>query len=91
MGVGGPSNFVTIVNRFPPHDQSLTTHLNARFVTISATNLVGAFHHPAPLFRLQAVQRTNKLRGIRSLKKLGLQDFLHGVESRTGPPKIGRI
>jgi hypothetical protein len=69
MGVEGPSNFVTIVNRFPPHDQQLTTIRNARFVTIFGQNLVGAFHHHARLFRLQVVHRTGKLPTLRGFKR----------------------
>jgi hypothetical protein len=68
MGVGGPSNFVTTRNRFPPHGQLLATRSNARFVTIFTSNLVGTFHHHARLFRLQAVQRTSNLRGMQALK-----------------------
>jgi len=37
MGVGRPKDFVTIVNRFPTHDQWLADASNDRFVT---TNLI---------------------------------------------------
>ena len=36
MGVGGPKDFVTLVNRFPPHGQWITSVLSNRFVTASA-------------------------------------------------------
>ena len=36
MGVGRPEDFVTLVNRFPPHGQWFTGAPNACFVTISA-------------------------------------------------------
>ena len=72
MGVGGPSNFVTTRKRLPIHDQCLANRPNARFVTIFGQNLVGAFHHHARLFRLQLVQRSDKLRGMQAL---GNQNF----------------
>ncbi len=40
MGVGRPGAFVTLVNRFSIHGQSLADASNARFVAISARNLV---------------------------------------------------
>ena len=64
-GVGGPGNLKALLNRFPPHDQLLAILRNARFVTISASNLVGAFHHHARLFRLQVVLRHKMVSGIR--------------------------
>jgi len=38
MGVGRPKDFVTNLNRFPPHFQWVTNHSNDRFVTTSAKN-----------------------------------------------------
>ncbi len=56
MGVGGPKNFVTIVNRFPPQGQILATPSNARFVTIFDRNLLPQLHLHARIFRLQVVR-----------------------------------
>ncbi|MEY4243893.1 MAG: hypothetical protein RLZZ245_1478 [Verrucomicrobiota bacterium] len=35
MGVVGPKDFVTNLNRFPVHNQQVADYSNARFVTIS--------------------------------------------------------
>jgi len=61
MGVAGPMNFVTIVNRFPPHCQRLATLSNNCFVTIFSRNLLPQLHLHARIFRLQVVQQTSKL------------------------------
>jgi hypothetical protein len=75
MGVGGPSNFVTIVNRFPTHGQLLANLSNDRFVTIFGRNLVGAFHRRARLFRLQAVQRIGNPTRDPKRQKSGFLEF----------------
>ena len=38
MGVGRPKDFVTLLNRFPAHDQRVTSYSNECFVTISTRN-----------------------------------------------------
>jgi hypothetical protein len=38
MGVGRPKDFVTLVNRFPVHNQWVADYSNGRFVTISERN-----------------------------------------------------
>jgi hypothetical protein len=88
MGVGGPSNFVTIVNRFPTHGQLLENLSNDRFVTIFGRNLVGAFHHHARLFRLQAVPFTDYPASIRDHDGGKINDFRprHQAASDHPPP-----
>ena len=39
MGVGRPEDFVTPLNRFPPHYQRVMTHSNTRFVTNLAIHI----------------------------------------------------
>jgi hypothetical protein len=51
MGVGRPRDFVTILNRFPPHDQLVTTNSNDRFVTTIGRKSTGPPALSARTFR----------------------------------------
>lgn len=47
MGVGRPKDFVTLLNRFPVHDQRVKSYSNECFVTISSRNQLVSIRLPA--------------------------------------------
>jgi hypothetical protein len=90
MGVGGPKDFVAIVNRFPLHDQWVTNMSNGRFVakSIGKTNwlLPARPFQPAARCRIRHDLASSKQRwrlAIAGRLKQGQTNFLNAEPSAT--------